>query len=258
MDDESAEELPQPGETYLVYFDEVKPHGDAQPYFWVAGIVVPMKLVPELEEQVSALSLACFGDAGLSRATEFHAAKIYHRKDNFKSWPDRAKRIEVLCKLAKIIDRPSVIGKVYACIDPRLMTSDTANDNLYAHAFHHFTERVNTYLFKVDGKGLLIGDLDTAAITERSAAALSEYRRTGTPYQFGHRLGRFVDTVHFSPSHLSRMLQLADVHAWLRQYFRGTRSLDSDLARFVREETDLMWADRRKEWPTSQSWSKKS
>ncbi len=43
-------------------------------------------------------------------------------------------------------------------------------------------------------------------------------------YHLGTEIKNLIDTVHFTESHLSRLLQLADIHIWCRQF----RSLDGN------------------------------
>src|SRR5687767_13808848 len=71
--------------------------------------------------------------------------------------------------------------------------------------------------------GMLIGDRESDLVSARCATALSAYRAAGTDFAFGRDIKNLVDSVHFTPSHLSRFLQLADVHVWLRQFCNRNR-----------------------------------
>ena len=83
--------------------------------------------------------------------------------------------------------------------------------------FMYFVERVDSYVRAQNTPGLLIGDRESESISGTFAESLSGYRAAGTAYRFGKKLTHLVDTVHFTNSHHSRMLQLADMHVWLRQ-----------------------------------------
>src|SRR4051794_39048460 len=89
----------------IAYFDEVKYLPESQSYQWLAGLVVNASIIRELEDQVSSLAQECFGVSTLCKESEFHASAIFHRKENFKEWSEPAKRIDVLKRLLKIIDR---------------------------------------------------------------------------------------------------------------------------------------------------------
>jgi hypothetical protein len=52
----------------LTYFDEVKPQGEAQPYYWLGGLMVDSDAVIVVDAELAALAEACFGEGcGLRR-----------------------------------------------------------------------------------------------------------------------------------------------------------------------------------------------
>jgi hypothetical protein len=238
----------------IAYFDEVKFAPPVQPYNWLAGLVVDSRLVRQLEDQVSTLAEECFGDARLGRDTEFHAASIFNRKDNFKNWGDIGRRVAVLKHLMAIIDRPGEVFKVHARLDPARMVKV---DQLDEMTFTFFVERVDMLAGDVHSECLLIGDYEHDRGRSIAAESLSSFRRSRTPYYYGRELQHLVDTVHFTPSHLSRMLQLADVFVWSLQ-LTATPSTGSpireELAAHVRTKTSLLVPNRYKEWPTEDAW----
>lgn len=237
---------------FLIYFDEVKYDPNSQPFYWLGGLVVDAQLVKELESEVDSLAKECFGDSTLNRDTEFHAAEIFHRKRNFKQWSEIDKRLSVLKRLASVIGRPDEIGRVYVRLEPARMV---AEDNLDQKAFMFFIERVEMYLGSKKDLGMLIGDRENGKITTVFAESLSRYREHGTYYAYGKKLERLIDTVHFTESHLSRMLQLADVFVWLLQLCEKNSKEypSSDLVQYVRAETNVLSVHRYKVWPTKNS-----
>ena len=229
----------------------------SQPYYWLGGVIVDAQLIRELEREVDALARECFGTSTLGRDTEFHAAEIFHRKRNFKDWPDIDKRLSVIKRLASIVGRREGVGRVFTRLEPAKMV---AGDNLDQKAFMFFIERVEMYLRSKQDVGMLIGDRESEKVATVFAEALSRYREQGTSYAFGTKLERLIDTVHFTESHLSRMLQLADAYVWLLQLC--THDADkypaSELIQHIRKQTDLLSPHRYKVWPTEQSWIKVS
>jgi hypothetical protein len=237
----------------LAYFDEVKYQPPSQEYQWLGGLLVDASLVAELDEAVNTLANAHFGSSLLTKATEFHAVDIFHGKANFKGWTIE-RRLDLLKSLFRIIDRKGEVLKVYARLEPARMV---ALDNLPLRAFIYFVERVDFLVTRAKTVGLLIGDYDEDKTATAVARDLSYYRRSGTPYPYGGEIKSLVDTVHFTHSHLSRMLQLADLYVWCLQlcHSKGDdkyprRTMES----FIRSETNLLWADKSKEWPTEDSW----
>ena len=238
----------------IIYFDEVKYQEGNQPYYWIGGIVVTPEAIWRLENSVSELAKECFGASTLSRETEFHAAEIFHRKRNFKKWNEINKRVKVLHQLAEIINSEEELAKIYVRIEPAKMVTDS---NIEEKAFMFFVERVEQYLRANRTPGMLIGDRENESVSNQFSETLSHYREYGTSYQFGIELAHLIDTVHFTDSHHSRMLQLADIYVWLIQLCFNS---DPDahpqklIVEFVKEKTDLLSPNKYKIWPTSQSW----
>lgn len=87
----------------VTYFDEVKFSKGKQPYYWLGGIVASALAIWNLEQKVGDLAQRCFGSKNLSRATEFHAADLFHRKANFKKWSDSSARVALLKELLLIL-----------------------------------------------------------------------------------------------------------------------------------------------------------
>lgn len=237
----------------ITYFDEVKYQKGKQPYEWLAGITVKVTDVREIETEVASLSKKYFGRETLGRDTEFHASALFNGRDHFKSW-DFEKRLTILKRLLKIVDQHDRIYKVFVRIDPSnvVVATDYADK-----AFLYFVERVDLLLRDQKSVGLLIGDHEHDRVTNTAAENLSTFRAYGTPYEFGREITNLIDTVHFSHSHLSRMLQLADAYVWALQLCATSTTATGrreELAKFVRKETNLLQPHRCKWWPTDQSW----
>lgn len=239
----------------ITYFDEVKHQPGTQPFYWLGGLVVAASLVKELEAEVDELSKECFGTSTLCRDTEFHAAEIFHRKRNFKDWGDITKRLNVLQRLADILGRQEGIGRIYVRLEPAKMI---AEENLDQKAFMFFVERVEKYLSNQNNLGILIGDRESDKVSTVFAESLSLYREHGTPYAYGQQLEHLIDTVHFTESHLSRMLQLADAYVWLLQLCKQNSEAypAKALIQYVREKTNVLSVSKYKIWPTDNSWIK--
>jgi hypothetical protein len=114
-------------------------------------------------------------------------------------------------------------------------------------------ERANSYVRGKKTIGMLIGDRESDHHAARFATTLSQYRASGTDFAYGQEIQNLVDSVHFTQSHLSRFLQLADVYTWLLQFKK--RNKDSDhfrhLAMFelLKREHVNLFPSKYKEWP---------
>jgi hypothetical protein len=232
----------------LIYFDESKNDLDYSQYH-IGGICVDEAALGDIEAQIQKLAKVTFGTSELCSATEFHAAEIFHRKNNFKAWSNFADRLSVLERLIEILSHDAVdlidiqvnCGKLHPTQDPGDI------------AFMFLCERANDFLRAQGGMGMLIGDRESDRHAARYATSLSSYRAKGTTFAFGREIHNLVDSVHFTHSHLSRFLQLADVYAWILQFqLRNKSSKDiyhKELFKVLRREEINLSPSKYKEWP---------
>lgn len=124
-------------------------------------------------------------------------------------------------------------------------------------AFVFFVEKAQHDLTKSGAQGVLVGDLDTEYADE-GVSNLSSFRDKGTPYYFGRKIDRLLDSVYFIPSHHSRLVQLTDAYAYTLQLMHspteGEKYPKRRLREFIREKTQLGWANSYKDWPSNDSW----
>lgn len=232
----------------LVFFDESK-NDLTHPHYHIGGVCIAEKHLSEIEGLVDAIANTAFGSTTLSRETELHAIDIFHRKRNFKDCADFGKRLELFSAFADILSLETVrlidvqinFEKLYDSQDPAEI------------AFMYFCERAND-LLKVEGSlGMLIGDRENDRVADRYSRTLSGYRADGTDYAYGRDIHNLVDSVHFSHSHLSRFLQLADIYTWFLQF--RVRNAQSDNARhksifeIFKKDTVNLGPSKYKEWP---------
>jgi hypothetical protein len=228
---------------YVAYFDEVKPDAKAGRLSYLLGaVVIRAADVAEIESLMTELSKEVFGSTELNAKTEFHAAHIYAGKGNFKGVEVGA-RLEVLARIAKILSNRDKIKLAYACINIEKLFPGT---DAAEQAFMHLLERVQ----KCVGKdvAILIGDLDDEQ-AKNMVADFARYRTQGTNSRYGTVISRIVDSVHFCRSHHSRMIQLADAHAFLRSQLNlRSTSKNSQFLFEAIKDADL-WPTSFKDWP---------
>ncbi len=233
---------------YLVFFDESK-NEDSHPHYHIGGVCIHESNLADVEILLSDLSEECFGDRTLNRNTEFHAAEIFHRKKAFQSWTNFNDRLQIFERFMQILTRDDVM----------LLEIQINCANLYASqnpdevAFMLFCERANDLVRAKCSVGMLIGDRESDRVSEKYATTLSTYRANGTNFAFGRDLNHLVDSVHFTHSHLSRFLQLADVYVWLLQFSLRNRGSTNRYYKALldlrnKQEFDL-FPSKYKEWP---------
>jgi Protein of unknown function (DUF3800) len=232
----------------LIFFDESKDDPD-YPHYHLAGVCLDDSSLLDVERQIQNLAVEAFGTGELSQQTEFHAAEIYHRKKNFKSWDDFDERVKLLSKFVDILSREDV-HLIDIQINCQLLHEDQHADEI---AFMFLCERANDWVRAQKSIGMLIGDRESDQHAARYATTLSNYRARGTDFAFGCEIKNLVDSVHFTQSHLSRFLQLADVHVWIRQFMNrhgGSTNIrhQAVLKMLARDSVNLFPA-KYKEWP---------
>ena len=120
-------------------------------------------------------------------------------------------------------------------------------------AFMYLCERANDLVKSKKSLGMLIGDRENDRVSEHFSTSLSAYRANRTDFAFGREIHNLVDSVHFTHSHLSRYLQLADIYAWLLQFINCNKDSDNHrhkaIFNILRKEEINLFASKYKEWP---------
>jgi len=198
---------------HLIYFDENK-HSKDNPFFNIGGILVPDSKVLELDETLTRIQSNFFGSSSLVAENEFHGNEIFQGKGPFKR-RKLSERIKLFDYFATFLIRNEIPIRLVRIDVDRHRQRYTYPTPEYRLGLMLFLERACDYLDKVDDLGIVFGDYEKDEVAG-SVVDFSEYKTLGTtPMYFGRPLGRLVDTVHFTRSHHSRFLQLADVAVYM-------------------------------------------
>lgn len=233
----------------LIFFDETK-NTEEYPHYHIGALCVDERHVLEIESKVNELSIQIFKDKRLSRKTEFHACEIYHRKKNFKDMLDPVKRIEILNRLLEIVSEEA-IQKMDIQINTEKLVANTKPQDI---AFMFLCERCEALLKPEKCLGILIGDRDSDTQSECFSVDLSKYRIVGTDFAYGQQLEYIFESVHFTHSHLSRFLQLADTYTWALQFLNrhkaSTNEYHKALIKAWSDNKNInLFPNKYKEWP---------
>jgi Protein of unknown function (DUF3800) len=236
----------------LIFFDEAKNDGN-YPHYHIGGFCVDEDHVMSIENEINAVARLAFGTSDLTADTELHAADIYHRKRNFKSWPNFNARVGIIVQLGCILSKNEV-----QLIDIQINCDGLHGGQVPAEiAFMFFCERANDLVKAKKSLGILIGDRESDQLAARFSTTLSGYRANKTDFAFGRNIHNLVDSVHFTHSHLSRFLQLADVYAWLLQFQNRNRKSNQarhiTLLKALKEGKVDLFPAKYKKWPRTQS-----
>jgi hypothetical protein len=231
----------------FVYFDESK-NNPENPYYFLIGVCIPEYKLLSLEKLMNDFSEKVFGTAAPSRDNEFHAIDIFHGKKNLKrlKLPPN-ERIDILKGLF-LIYKLCELEYIEVKINCGSLSDDRNPNGL---AFNFFTERVSMYSGK-KSMCMLIGDRENDRVSNMIGEKIGHYKQYGTDYYFGMPVPNIVDTVHFTHSHLSRMLQMADLLAWTIQFMAKKENstkigMNKDYYDFVRSLN--LFPAKYKVWP---------
>lgn len=232
----------------LIFFDEAK-NDDGYQHYHIGGVGIDESHLTKVEERINEVVEEAFGNSRLERGNELHAAEIYHRKKHFKEWSDFDQRIALFDKLMQILSMPG-LELIDVQINSAKLWQNQIPDEV---AFMFFCERANDLCKAQRCLGMLIGDRESDRVAEQYACSLSGYRAGGTDFEFGRDIQNLVDSVHFTHSHLSRFLQLADIYTWLLQFRNRNRGSDNIRHKAIfdilaRDEITI-YPSKYKEWP---------
>lgn len=199
---------------YLFYYDEVKYHPPVQESFLLGGVGLHHIEAISVEDKLSTIAERVFGTRSLERSKEFHGKEIFQGKGAFKGIPS-ADRLEILKDLLSVCAAEQIV-RFYIAIHPKNFVVSQVPDEV---AFMFLVEQINDFLEGKGEYGMIFGDYDEPAIGP-SVISLSRYRQGGTNWSRGKKIDRLIDTVHFAKSHHSRLVQLADVFLYARQFFK--------------------------------------
>ena len=237
---------------HLIFFDESK-NDNRYPSYHIGAIVVEDRRLLDVEAQINAIARDVFGSSRLSQETEFHAAEIFHRSKNFKSWSDFGARLDVLRRLIDTLNL-EYVDLIDIKINCNLLSANQSPEDI---AFMFLCERANDLMRSRRELGMLIGDRENDRSAAKHAGSLSDYKARGTDFAFGREITHLVDSVHFTQSHLSRFLQIADVYVWLQQFQarnqESTNPHHQAVFQLLRRDGVNLFPRKYKEWPGRQA-----
>jgi len=195
----------------LTYVDE----SYTKDRYYIAGLAVHHEDIRALENAITQI----VADAskvypGVGVTSELHGHELFHGKGDWKKRAPR-QRIGIYNKVFQAIsDHDAQIflrGLDITSQQARYARCDPPHDVV----LQHLLERVNDYANDTDQAALIIAD--ELQEHDRHRRNLSDFRRYGTPGYLSSVLPRIVDTIHFAPSHHSRLIQAADLVAFLHR-----------------------------------------
>lgn len=192
----------------LAYVDE----SYTQNWFTMVALLVDGPAAVALTDELDRVANFAASSYGLHAGIELHGHEIFHAGGAWSGVPVRA-RIGVFDDVVEAVAAQDV--RVVA----RAMDVVGQRDRYWVPepphkvVLQHLLERLDDCVTALGEYALVIADEVDGQATHR--ADLSSYRDVGTTGYRSRKLTRIVDTLHFAPSHASRLVQAADVLAFL-------------------------------------------
>jgi hypothetical protein len=216
----------------LTYVDE----SYSKDFYFIAGLAVHHEAARSLESALKDVVGRAVRELGIGALrSELHGHPLFHGEDQWVK--------------AKPRQRIAVYNWAFEAIaahDVRIFLRGVNSRNLrarYAHpddphdvCLQHLLERVDMYATSTDQAALIIAD--ELHEHDRRRRNLTDFKDFGTPGYLSSRLPRIIDTIHFAPSHHSRLIQAADLVAFLHRRRQTHTETDARAAK----ANSTLWA----------------
>jgi hypothetical protein len=217
----------------LTYLDE----SYTKERYFIAALLVPDTEVNSLTaalDRVVKDTMRTYG--GISFTAELHGYDIVAAKGEWAGLASKVRvRIGVYNKALQAIADHDVRIIIRSVDIVGLHRRYPAPDHPHSIVLTHLIERVHDYATSVGELALIIADeVDGKDEYRRN---LWEYQRAGTWGYRARRITNVVDTIHFAPSTSSRLVQAADLIAYLAR----RRETHTDTDQRARRANDALW-----------------
>ncbi|HEY0638008.1 MAG TPA: DUF3800 domain-containing protein [Pseudonocardiaceae bacterium] len=211
----------------LLCFVDESDQGD---FHGFAAVLADEKATKSLTAALNAIVNQAAVDYGVLQTTELHAHPLFHGRDQWAGAGARA-RVAIFNKVIDAVVGHEVTILLRSVSESRLRErQDQRNYRVRfppeQGCFQHILQRANAVAQRQGTYALVIAD--ERGDRERHRERFAVYQTEGTPGVYMRTtLDRLLDTVHFAPSHQSRMLQAADMIAFLYRRRQTIREQDA-------------------------------
>jgi hypothetical protein len=184
--------------------------------YFIAALLVPDGEASSLTEALDKVVREAYLEHGrIEKTTELHGAEIVNSKGDWKRLKSNLEaRIEVYnAALQAIADHDVAIIFRHVDIVGLDKRYPSGHDHPHSIVLTHLIERVDEYAESVGQTALLIADEVDGQDDYRRE--LWQYQRSATWGYRSRKITQVVDTLHFAPSSSSRLVQAADLLAFL-------------------------------------------
>ena len=205
-----GEQRAYPSPLLLAYVDE----SYTVDYFYLGAIVVDGAAARRIEDGLNQIMRDYRGEFGLAASTELHGHPLFQGRNEWGSVPTRV-RINVYERAMEVVGasgaRVILRGMNVRRQRERYVSPVPPHEVVLAHLL----ERVDTYARGEGAHALVLAD--EVHTQERHRTNFRNFRVGGTPGYRSSTLPGLLDTIHFAPSHHSRLLQAADLVTFMHR-----------------------------------------
>lgn len=216
----------------LAYVDE----SYSREYFFLAGIVVDSRSAAAVENGLDSIVREYVRSTPLSTEAELHGHELFNGHGPWSALQIR-QQINVYGRALE------VIGKSGAHVVLRGMNVARQKERYGEKSWPphdvvlgHLLENLDSVATELDDRLVVVAD--EIHSSERHRVSFRGYRTNGTPGYRSSRLPALLDTIHFGPSKHSRLLQAADLVAFM--HHRRSAMVESDIRQS--RAIEQMWA----------------
>ncbi len=210
----------------LLCFVDESNHRD---FYGFAAVIADEFVTKSLTASLNKIMDQAAIDFGIPRTTEFHGWPMFHGHEEWAKVGARA-RVGMFSKVVDAILDENVTVLLRGVREGRLRARQS-RENYPVNfppeqvCFQHILQRANQVAANKRTHALVIAD--NRSDRDRHRERFATYQTQGTPGVYMRTtLDRLLDTVHFAPSHQSRMLQAADILAFV--YRRRVTVIEND------------------------------
>ena len=199
-------------------------------FYGFAAIIADEHATKGLTEALNKIVHQAAVDFGVPRKSEIHGYPLFHGEDDWKDVGARA-RVRVFTQVVDAIAEADVTILLRAVSRGRLLdrqsyTNYPVNFPPEQVCFQHILQRADRVARAAHTHALMIAD--ERGDRDRHRERFAMYQTQGTPGVYMQtKLDRLLDTVHFAPSHHSRMIQAADMLAFVYRRVRTVTETDA-------------------------------
>lgn len=194
----------------LAYVDE----SYTQSTYWIAALICPEAVLRPLAAALDSVVKKASDTYEVPEGAELHGYALFHGKDDWVNVKTMARtRIGVYNEALNAIGQSGASIIIRGVDRRRLEERYVHPDHPHAVVLEHLSERVDEFAATRGEYCLMIADeVEQADLYRRN---LWRFQRSSTMGYRSRRLTQIVDTLHFAPSAASRLVQAADLIAFL-------------------------------------------